>query len=86
MKKLKEKKCLAFERYKLEKISREKFLEIKDTIEKDMNFITVILNELDRVKEVCNGNELTKELLEKYVDSVYCMENEVVKIVWKESN
>ena len=86
MKKLKEKKFLAFERYKLEKISREKFLEIKDTIEKDMNVITVTLNELDRVKEVCNENELTKELLEKYVDSVYCMENEVIKIVWKESN
>ena len=56
-------------------------MEIKDTIEKDMNVITVTLNELNRVKEVCNENELTKELLEKYVDSVYCMENEVVKIV-----
>ncbi|CAC9933809.1 hypothetical protein PEPNEM18_01294 [Aedoeadaptatus nemausensis] len=34
-------------------------------------------------KEVLDNTKLTKELMEKYIDSVFCEGNEVLNIIWK---
>ena len=34
-------------------------------------------------KEVIDNTKLTRELMEKYIDSVFCEGNEVLNIIWK---
>ncbi len=81
--KLRNKKMNSFEKYKLGKISRDKFKGIKTAIDEDI----VRLEEKIKLDKVVPDKKLddtlTRDMMEKYVESVICHKGEVVKIIWK---
>lgn len=81
---LQARKMLDFEKYKLGKISRQKFIDLKNSIDEEIKSIEDRIDEMKKAKEeVVTDNKLTRELMEKYIDSVYCEGNEVLNIIWK---
>lgn len=81
--KLEAKKLSDFEKYKLGKITKLKFIELKESIDKELDSLTKSMEELSKQVEVVKDNELTRELMEKYIDSVICEGSLVQKIIWK---
>ena len=80
---LESKKTSDFEKYKLDKITKLKFIESKKGIDKELESLLERIKELFKQDEVIKDNELTRELMEKYIDSVLCEGSIVQKIIWK---
>ena len=85
--KLEAKKMKNFESYKLGKMTKTNFVDSKNEtdikIEKLKEKIKEKIKEPLEEKEVVTDNEITRELMEKYVESVICEASIVQKIIWK---
>ena len=81
--KLETKKISEFEKYKLGKMTKLKFIESKGRIDKELERLSERIEELSKQNEAVKDNELTRELMEKYIDSVLCEGSIVQKIIWK---
>ena len=81
--KLQDKKMSDFEKYKLGKITKAKFIENKAKVDKMINELEEKLKTSSEQKEVVTDTELTRELMDKYVESVLCENSIVQKIIWK---
>ncbi len=81
--KLKTKKMNSFEKYKLGKISREKFRDIKSKIDEDIARLEEEIKLAKIVPDKKLDDTLTRDMMEKYVDSVICHRSKVIKIIWK---
>lgn len=81
--KLQDKKISNFEKYKLGKMTKAKFVENKIEIDKTIDDLEQKIKVASTHKEVITDNELTREMMEKYVESVICEDSIVQKIIWK---
>jgi len=81
--KLQDKKMSDFEKYKLGKMTKTKFVENKAQIDKMIDELEEKIRLASTCKEIVTDNELTRELMEKYVESVICENSIVQKIIWK---
>ncbi len=81
--KLRNKKMNSFEKYKLGKISREKFKDIKSKIDEDIARLEEEIKLAKVVPAKKLDDTLTRDMMKKYVESVICHKGEVVKIIWK---
>ena len=77
------KKMQSFEKYKLGKMNRQKFIDSKNSIDEEIQAIKEKIQKAKEEKEVIDNTKLTRELMEKYIDSVFCEGNEVLNIIWK---
>ena len=82
IKDLEAKKMQNFEKYKLGKMNRQKFIDSKNLIYEEIQAIKKI-EQAKEEKEVIDNNKFTRELMEKYIDSVFCEGNKVLNIIWK---
>ena len=80
---LEAKKTSDFEKYKLGKITKLKFIESKKSIDKELESLLERIEELSKQDDIVKDTELTRELMEKYIDSVLCEGSIVQKIIWK---
>ena len=64
-----------FEKYKLDKMTKVKFVESKNQIDKEIDRLEEKIKLSSNETEVVTDNELTRELMEKYVESVICEGN-----------
>lgn len=80
---LQAKKMSYFEKYKLGKMTKVKFVESKKQIDKEIDRLEEKIKLSSNETEVVTDNELTRELMEKYVESVICEGSIVQKIIWK---
>ncbi|MDU2829940.1 MAG: recombinase, partial [Anaerococcus sp.] len=80
---LEARKMQNFEKYKLGKMNRQKFIDSKNSIDEEIQAIKEKLQKAKEEKEVIDNTKLTRELMEKYIDSVFCEGNEVLNIIWK---
>ena len=80
---LEAKKMQNFEKYKLGKMNRQKFIDSKNLIDEEIQAIKEKIQKAKEEKEVIDNTKLTRELMEKYIDSVICEGNEVLNIIWK---
>ncbi len=80
---LEAKKMRNFEKYKLGKMNRQKFIDSKNSIDEEIQAIKEKIQKAKEEKEVIDNTKLTRELMEKYIDSVFCEGNEVLNIIWK---
>ena len=80
---LEAKKMQNFEKYKLGKMNRQKFIDSKNLIDEEIQAIKEKIQKAKEEKEVIDNTKLTRELMEKYIDSVICEGNEVLNIKWK---
>ena len=80
---LEAKKMQNFEKYKLGKMNRQKFIDSKNLIDEEIQAIKEKIQKAKEEKEVIDNTKLTRELMEKYIDSVFCEGNEVLNIIWK---
>ena len=76
-------KTSAFEKYKLGKITKLKIIESKKSIDKELESLLERIEELSKQDDIVKDTELTRELMEKYIDSVLCEGSIVQKIIWK---
>ena len=83
MEKLQAKKMSDFEKYKLGKMTKAKFVESKNQIDNEFDRLDEKIKLSSNETEVVTDNELTRELMEKYVESVICEGSIVQKIIWK---
>lgn len=80
------KKMKSFDKYKLGNISRAKFIETKAKLDEEIESLKA---QIQRIKEEeANRKEiredgLTREMMQKYIQSVICGHNEVLEIQWK---
>lgn len=81
--KLQDKKMAYFEKYKLGKMTKVKFVESKSNIDEEIKKLEEKIKVSSTTQEVVKGNELTREMMEKYIDSVICEDSIVQKIIWK---
>ena len=81
--KLQAKKMADFEKYKLGKMTKVKFVERKSQIDKEIEKLEEKIKLSSNETEVVTDNELTRKLMEKYVESVICEGSIVQKIIWK---
>lgn len=81
--KLKRKKLSNFEKYKSGILTKEKFVEIKKSLEKEILLLEEELESNEKEELVLPTNELTRELMEKYIVELSCEASRVQKIVWK---
>ena len=81
--KLQDKKMAYFEKYKLSKMTKAKFVESKSNIDEEIEKLEEKIKVSSTTQEVVKGNELTREMMEKYIDSVICENSIVQKIIWK---
>ena len=83
---LENKKLKSFDKYKLGNISRSKFIEMKAKLDKEIESlkvrIKIIKDEESKYQDI-REDVLTREMMEKYIKSVICGHNEVLKIEWK---
>ena len=79
--KLQAKKMSVFEKYKLGKMT--KVVESKKQIDKEINRLEEKIKLSSNETEVVTDNELTRELMEEYVESIICEGSIVQKIIWK---
>ena len=77
------KKMYDFEKYKLGKMTKAKFVESKNQIDNEIDRLEEKIKLSFNETEVVTDNELTRELMEKYVESVICEGSIVQKIIWK---
>lgn len=80
---LEAKKTSDFEKYKLGKITKLKIIESKKSIDKELESLLERIEELSKQDDIVKDTELTRELMEKYIDSVLCEGSIVQKIIWK---
>ena len=80
---LEAKKMQNFEKYKLGKMNRQKFIDSKNSIDEEIQTIKEKKLKAKEEKEVIDNTKLTRELMEKYIDSVFCEGNEVLNMIWK---
>lgn len=80
---LEAKKTSDFEKYKLGKITKLKIIESKKSIDKELESLLERIEKLSKQDDIVKDTELTRELMEKYIDSVLCEGSIVQKIIWK---
>lgn len=85
--KLESEKQIAYEKYKLKKITVDVFIQLKIEKNKEIENINQRLNILNKNNNMnININEhniLTRELIENYFDSVYVFNNKITEVKWK---
>lgn len=81
--KLQLKKMLDFEKYKLGKMTKDKFIQSKEQTDKEIEIIKERVKLLSQEKETIQSDKLTRELMEKYVKAAICEGNEVKEIIWR---
>ncbi len=64
-------------------MTKLKFIESKGRIDKELERLSERIEELSKQNEAVKDNELTRKLMEKYIDSVLCEGSIVKKIIWK---
>ena len=64
-------------------MNRQKFIDSKNLIDEEIQAIKEKILKAKEEKEVIDNTKLTRELMEKYIDSVICEGNEVLNIKWK---
>ena len=72
-----------FEKYKLGKMTKAKFVESKSNIDEEIEKLEEKIKVSSTTQEVVTDNELTREMMEKYVETVICEDSIVHKIIWK---
>ena len=77
------KKMDNFEKYKFGKISKDKFIESKNCIDNKIKEYEEQIKISEKQKDMVEYNKLTRELMEKYVESVICEGNKILNVVWK---
>lgn len=80
---LQSKKISDFEKYKLGKMKKEQFIESKMLIDEEIEKIENMNELYSKETKKVTDNILTRELMEKYVESVICEGNVVKEIIWK---
>ena len=65
------------------KNTNSKFVESKSNIDEEIEKLEEKIKVASTTQEVVKGNELTREMMEKYIDSVICEDSIVQKIIWK---
>lgn len=70
--KLQAKKMSDFEKYKLGKMTKAKFIESKNQIDNKISKLEEKIKQSYNETEVVTDNEFTREVMEKYVESVIC--------------
>ena len=80
---LEAKKLTFYEKYKLGKITRLDFLEEKKKLDKDIEELKHNQKKLPEEQENVQEENLTRELMEKYIKSIIVRGNEILKIEWK---
>ena len=81
--KLQDKKMDEFEKYKLGKMSKAKFVENKAKIDEMIEELEEKIKASSVTSEMVTDTKLTRELMEKYVESVICEDSIVQEIIWK---
>lgn len=81
--KLQDKKMAEFEKYKLGKMSKAKFVESKAKIDEMIEELEEKIKASSVTSEMVTDTKLTRELMEKYVESVICEASIVQEIIWK---
>lgn len=78
------KKDLAYEKYKLGKISREKFIDTKKSFESEMDMLNTKLEVLFK-KSVQDTkiDKLTRDVVEKYIESIYACDKEIIEVKYR---
>ena len=77
---LQENKICNFENYKLGNITKDKFLEIREDIDKDIEIFEEKIKLSFEKRDIVIHNELTREIMEKCIKSVICEDNIVKKL------
>ena len=83
---LENRKMKSFENYKLGNISRAKFIEMKAKLDEDIESLKAQIRRIKEEEANCKEireDGLTRELMQKYIQSVICGHNEVLEIQWK---
>lgn len=83
LEKIKNKKLSNFEKYKNGIITKEKFIELKKSLEKEILLLEEELACNEKEEVVLPTSDLTRELMEKYIVEMSCEASQVQKIVWK---
>ncbi|MDO5095313.1 MAG: recombinase family protein [Peptostreptococcaceae bacterium] len=79
------KKMNSFDGYKLGRISKTKFIEMKAKIDEEIeNLKLELIKKKEEVEKLSiSGDTLTRDLMEKYIVSVFCDNMDIVKIEWR---
>ncbi len=80
---LRNKKMNYYEKYKLGKISRDEFKNIKIKIDDDIIKLEEKIKMANIIPSDNLDSELTRNMMSKYIVSVICSKNKVEKINWK---
>ena len=64
-------------------MTKAKFVESKSNIDEEIEKLEEKIKVSSTTQEVVKCNELTREMMEKYIDSVICENSIVQKIIWK---
>ena len=80
---LEAKKLTFYEKYKLGKITRLDFLEEKKKLDMDIEELKHNQKKLPAEQENVQEENLTRELMEKYIKSIIVRGNEILEIEWK---
>ena len=64
-------------------MTKAKFVESKSNIDEEIEKLEEKIKVSSTTQEVVKGNELTREMMEKYIDSVICENSIVQKIIWR---
>lgn len=84
IKKLENKKDLAYEKYKLGKISREKFIETKNLLESEIDTLKAKFEVISKkTNQEIKIDKLTRGVVEKYIESIYVFDSEIVEVKYK---
>ncbi len=80
---LQNKKMNYYEQYKLNKISKDDFKNIKIKIDDSIHMIQEEINHNKVIPDNELDDKLTRNIMSKYIDSVVCGKNSIEKINWK---
>ncbi|WP_249962451.1 recombinase family protein [Histophilus somni] len=82
--KLENKKDSYYEKFKLGKISIEKFIEIKKEYDTELEFLKEkLMKQNDEKKVNKNYKELSRGFISEHIDSIYVNDGEIVEIKYK---
>ncbi|MBS4750432.1 recombinase family protein [Carnobacteriaceae bacterium zg-ZUI78] len=84
IKKIEAKKDIAYEKYKLGKISREKFIDTKNLLDSEIATLKTKLQVLSEkeIKEI-KIDKLTRDVVEKHIESIYVYDKEIVEVKYR---
>lgn len=82
--KLENKKDSSYEKFKLGKLSREKFIEIKKQYDHELKILKEKLAKQTDNQKVNRGyNEFSRDFIKEHIESIYVYDKEIVEIKYK---